>query len=231
MSSIKITELPVATSLTGAEVVPVVQGGGTVQVAVSVFVDYLQDPDYFRAVSGTVSQVSYSFKDSANTGVYSPATGQLGLVTNGAERLRIDASGNVGIGTSTPSARLSVNGEISSVVSGAGILQTAIDSINSVNWQVGSDGAAIYFGSQTNHPIRITTNNIERFRIDASGNVRVGTAALATAATDGFLYVPTCPGTPTGTPTAITGLVPIVVNSTNNKLYFYSGGAWRDAGP
>jgi hypothetical protein len=26
-------------------------------------------------------------------------------------------------------------------------------------------------------------------------------------------------------------MAPIVVNTTNNKLYFYSGGAWRDAGP
>ena len=28
-----------------------------------------------------------------------------------------------------------------------------------------------------------------------------------------------------------TGYAPIVINTTNNKLYFYSGGAWRDAGP
>jgi hypothetical protein len=72
----------------------------------------------------------------------------------------------------------------------------------------------------------------ERFRITAVGNVVAGgSAALATTATNGFLYVPTCAGTPTGTPTAITGMAPIVVNTTNNKLYFYSGGAWRDAGP
>jgi hypothetical protein len=62
------------------------------------------------------------------------------------------------------------------------------------------------------------------------GSVAVG-ASVATTATDGFLYVPTCAGTPTGTPTTVTGCAPIVVNSTNNKLYFYSGGAWRDAGP
>lgn len=66
----------------------------------------------------------------------------------------------------------------------------------------------------------------------ASGSVAIGAqSALATNAGDGFLYVPTCAGTPTGVPTSITGLVPIVVDSTNNKLYFYSGGAWRDAGP
>jgi hypothetical protein len=73
---------------------------------------------------------------------------------------------------------------------------------------------------------------VERARITSTGNVVAGgSVALATNATDGFLYVPTCAGTPTGTPTAITGMAPIVVNTTNNKLYFYSGGQWRDAGP
>lgn len=59
------------------------------------------------------------------------------------------------------------------------------------------------------------------------GNVISGNqAALATTATDGFLYIPTCAGTPTGTPTAITGKVPMVADTTNNKLYIYVGGAW-----
>jgi hypothetical protein len=69
-------------------------------------------------------------------------------------------------------------------------------------------------------------NGSEKARIDTSGNVVVGTAAVATTATDGFLYVTGCAGTPTGTPTAKTGRVPIVVDTTNNKLYFYSGGSW-----
>jgi hypothetical protein len=71
----------------------------------------------------------------------------------------------------------------------------------------------------------------ERLRIDNAGNVVVNTAAIATTAINGFLYVPSCAGTPTGTPTTYTGRVPIVVDTTNHKLYFYSGGTWRDAGP
>lgn len=80
-------------------------------------------------------------------------------------------------------------------------------------------------------PLKFYTNSAEQGQIDTAGNWRIGTAAIATTATDGFLYIPTCAGTPTGTPTTVTGLAPLVVNSTNNKLYFYSGGAWRDAGP
>lgn len=71
----------------------------------------------------------------------------------------------------------------------------------------------------------------ERLRIDSKGNIIVNTAAIATNATDGFLYVPTMAGTPTGVPTTYAGRAPIVIDTTNNKLYFYSGGAWRDAGP
>ena len=78
------------------------------------------------------------------------------------------------------------------------------------------------------------TNGAPTAKIEAmaSGSIAVGVqAALNTTATDGFIYVPTCAGPPTGVPTAITGLAPIVIDTTNNKLYFYSSGAWRDAGP
>lgn len=80
-------------------------------------------------------------------------------------------------------------------------------------------------------PVILGTNNVEVARVTSSGSFSIGTGAVATTATNGFLYVTACAGTPTGVPTAITGRVPIVVDSTNNKLYFYSGGAWRDAGP
>jgi len=54
-----------------------------------------------------------------------------------------------------------------------------------------------------------------------------GTTARSTTATDGFLYIPTCAGTPTGTPTGQAGNVPLIYDSTNNVLYVYSNGAWR----
>lgn len=53
---------------------------------------------------------------------------------------------------------------------------------------------------------------------------------LATDATDGFLYIPSMPGTPTGTPVTKDGLLPIVIDSLNNRLLFYSNGAWRAVG-
>lgn len=70
-----------------------------------------------------------------------------------------------------------------------------------------------------------------RASIETNGSFVINTAAVATSATSGFLYIAGCNGQPTGTPTSYTGRVPLVVDTTNHKLYFYSGGAWRDAGP
>jgi hypothetical protein len=71
----------------------------------------------------------------------------------------------------------------------------------------------------------------ENLSIESTGSVVVGDGAVATDASDGFLYIPGGAGPPTGTPTAFSGRVPLYVDTTNNKLYFYSSGAWRDAGP
>ena len=87
----------------------------------------------------------------------------------------------------------------------------------------GSTSGDLIFGTRV---LTTDTTPIVRFRIDRFGNIVCGTAALATTATDGFLHIPTCAGTPTGVPTAHTGRVPIVFDTTNAKLYVYSGGAW-----
>jgi hypothetical protein len=60
----------------------------------------------------------------------------------------------------------------------------------------------------------------------AGGSTVTSVAALATTATDGFLYVPTCAGAPTGTPTPHAGTAPLVYDSANNYLYIYNGG-WK----
>lgn len=60
----------------------------------------------------------------------------------------------------------------------------------------------------------------------ADGSVAFNDAALATTATKGFIMIPSCAGAPTGVPADIpAGQVPLVFDSTNNKIYAYDG-AW-----
>lgn len=79
--------------------------------------------------------------------------------------------------------------------------------------------------------VAVVTGGSERARVDNNGNVVVGTGVLANNATNGFLYIPSCAGTPTGTPTAYSGRVPLVWDSTNDILYVRSGNSWKQAIP
>jgi hypothetical protein len=76
--------------------------------------------------------------------------------------MRITSSGNVGIGTSSPSTRLTVAGEVKSI---DGTVSTYITS---------ASGAGGYIGTRSNDYLSFQTNATDRMRIDSSGNVLVG---------------------------------------------------------
>jgi hypothetical protein len=166
---------------------------------------------------------------------YTAPSGTAGNAISFTQAMTLDASGNLGIGTTSPSS-YGINNRVIHVDGGANASEIKLT--NSTSGSSGATGLVLqlngndaYLWNGENSFLSLGTNNLERARIPAAGGMVVGTAAIATTATDGFLYVPTCAGTPTGTPTTQTGTAPIVINTTNNKLYFYSGGAWRDAGP
>lgn len=72
---------------------------------------------------------------------------------------------------------------------------------------------------------------VERARITSKGNFLFNPAGadLGTGAADGFPYLPTMNGAPTGTPTSYTGSVPMVYDRSNKRRYLYDGG-WRAQG-
>lgn len=77
----------------------------------------------------------------------------------------------------------------------------------------------------TNGDVQIFTNNVLSVLVTEDQNVRIGVPSLSTSATDGFPYFPTCAGIPIGVPTVIAGTAAVVIDITNNKMYFYSTSA------
>ncbi len=59
---------------------------------------------------GSASSPSYTCGNDTGLGMFRAASNVIGFSIAGAERMRIDALGNVGIGTAAPSAKLEVNG-------------------------------------------------------------------------------------------------------------------------
>jgi hypothetical protein len=127
---------------------------------------------------------------------------------NMTERMRIDSSGNVGIGTSSPTQKLDVQ-------AAACIAKfTSTTGTNSVYTQMVNTGGSFYLGTDDStgatsgaaygrfvygtgaYPMLFFTNSAERMRIDSSGNVGIG---ISTPLTKLDVYGPSSVTSFTGT--------------------------------
>lgn len=61
--------------------------------------------------------------------------------------------------------------------------------------------------------------------LDVSGNIKKNSGS--TTMTNGFVYIPSSNGKPTGVPTSITGSSPLYLDASNNNLWAYCQGGWR----
>jgi hypothetical protein len=114
--------------------------------------------------------------------------------------MRIDAAGNVGIGTSSPDYSLEVEGTAPNI----SVHKTAVDTtFYGYRIMAGPDTLSAWLlNSNTGHVSHIagyagwggfftfTTNGVERMRIDATGNVLIAnTSGVPAAPPGGALYV------------------------------------------
>jgi len=157
--------------------------------------------------AGTAALPAITTTGDTNTGIFFPAADTIAFTEGGAEAMRIDSSGNVGIGTTSPSYRVDAVGAGSPA---NGIMRTSSNLTNSTTkygyYTVGHyTNATVPFGfiqgesNSTENNVHIgggagevtaatridfytasnntTTNGTERMRLDASGNIMMGTSS------------------------------------------------------
>ncbi|MBI1956222.1 MAG: hypothetical protein HYS38_07490 [Acidobacteria bacterium] len=97
-------------------------------------------------------------------------SGALGDATN-----VVEVGGNVGIGTTSPEAKLAVSGGNIRVTNGSSARIGVSDSMSSDRGYMQWTGAGVRVFNSDNSPLMLGTTDTERMRIDASGNVGIGT--------------------------------------------------------
>jgi hypothetical protein len=146
--------------------------------------------DSSGAGAGVVGQMKMLTQGVGSGGHLTLSTGD----TNGndTERLRISSNGNVGIGTTSPNAKLSIHAAVNNPA--IEIVPTtdenSADSAVLRLWGTKFGTANRYSeirnvtdGSTANNELAFNTNGSERMRIDSSGNLLVGTTSADPAAT------------------------------------------------
>ena len=133
--------------------------------------------------------------------LYEHANNNLSFHTDGAEAFRVDDSGNIGVGSTSPQELLHVKAGTSGIsggVDGASgiIIETGAGDNGSLQFQSSpSDSAGIHFGSSadkssglisydhSNNYLRFSTGGIERALISSDGSVAIGPSTSSASLT------------------------------------------------
>lgn len=152
---------------------------------------------------------------SGNNGIYFPGTGSMGFVTAGAEAMRINSSGNVGIGTTSPQAALDVTGQV----------LTGVGSVTNPSYSFeGNTNYGMYLSGTT---IAFATGGVIRFNLGAALNAAnssgPGISNATGASTTAPVIYPDRSDTTTGFAAGTQGNINAIVGGTEMMRWTSTG--------
>jgi len=126
--------------------------------------------------NGTAAAPTFSFAGDEDTGWYRAADNELAAATGGSERIRIDDSGNVGIGVSSPTEELEVDGTTKSEY--LIVDRTANTEANFIEFNIGATDQYYLRGINAANALTLGTasnGSSEIIRFEAGGDIGIGT--------------------------------------------------------
>jgi len=132
-------------------------------------------------VAGTAALPAITTTGDTNTGMFFPAADTIAFAEGGAEAMRLDASGNVGIGTTSPvtSYRLSIYDQTNGATNISGLALIEPGSATSYSYfkttsQASADTRTIIGNGAASRAFAFETGGTERMRIASGGQVIIG---------------------------------------------------------
>jgi hypothetical protein len=184
-----------------------------------------------------------SLDSTGTTGIRLPSANTLTFHTAGAEDMRIDSSGQVGIGTSSPSNPLDV--VANSGASAMTIRGRSADNISTLRFtsnnaastysQIQSRSNGFWINAVANIPMQFFTNDTERMSIDTSGRVTKPYQPMFNVRNDTGQNITTSTGNQVITFTSVNNNVGSHYNTSNSRFtapvagsYFFAFNATFD---
>ena len=181
-SYIELLKLNTASTNTGVtgSLIDVTDGGNTAS-ALSISTSQIAS-----TVDGSAGTAAFTRKSDTDTGVFFPAANTIAFTTNGTECMRIDSSGNVGIGSTTPAGSLDIKKAGYAIFANPAASQTPASAGLSIgyNRSSGNGEVSLVWGAPAStykFQIESVTGGTitPRMTIDTTGNVGIGETSPA----------------------------------------------------